>query len=178
MVEEEVVEFVWTHKVFGNLLDFTGFGCREKFRTDRCVYDVHQDGLHLEESVVGNPLDHAADHCFRNTGIEAVHRHMVSVVCGPAKCELREVACSDHYSSGLVCDVHQDLCPFSRLRILISCVVDCRVVLYVRKMLVAGCCNRDFTRGDAEGVHQFGRVALGARCGAVTRHCDTDDPFS
>ena len=141
MIEEEVVEFVWTHKVFCNLLDFTCFCCREKFRTDRRVYDVHQYGFHLEESVISNPLDHAAHHCFRNAGIEAVHRHVVSVVCGPAECKLREVACSDYDSSGLVCNIHQNLGPFSCLSVFICGVMDCRIVFYVCKMMVAGCCN-------------------------------------
>ena len=41
-VDEEVVEFVWSHKVFGLLLYVAFVVGRCEFRRDGCVYNVEQ----------------------------------------------------------------------------------------------------------------------------------------
>ena len=45
VVDEEVVEFVWSYKIFRNLLYFIVFIGWEKFRADRSVHDVQKDFL-------------------------------------------------------------------------------------------------------------------------------------
>ena len=51
--------------------------------------------------------------------VDAVHGHVVAVVCAPAECELAEVAGADDDASELVGVVHEDLCALARLCVLV-----------------------------------------------------------
>ena len=45
VIEEEIVEFIRSDEIFGHLFDLAVCSSREEFRTDRGVYDIHEDLL-------------------------------------------------------------------------------------------------------------------------------------
>ena len=60
---------------------------------------------------------------------------MVAVIGSPAQSKLGKVARTDYDTALLVCNVHEDLCTLSCLRILISNIVDIHIVSDVLEVL-------------------------------------------
>ena len=56
--------------------------------------------------------------------VDGVHRHVVAVVGGPAKCQLGEVAGANHQAALLVGNIHEHLRALSRLAVLVRDIVD------------------------------------------------------
>ena len=72
---------------------------------------------------------------FRDRSVHTVHGHMVAVVGRPAESKLAQVACADHHSAHLICDIHKHLCALSRLTILEHNAVIVIIVTDIFKML-------------------------------------------
>ena len=119
-----------------------------------------------------------ADEGFRYSRIDTVHRHVVAVVCCPSEGEFREVAGTYNESSELVAEVHKDLRALTSLRILVGDVVNGGVVTYVLEVLEYGLRNVYLANGDAESLHEFQGVLVGAVGGSEARHCDAHDALS
>ena len=106
------MEFVWTHKVFGLLFDISQFVGRNEFRRDRGIHDVEQRlRSHLARDIGNEVTDERLGH----TGIDTIHRHVISIIGGPSQSEFGEVACADNDRILLVGNVHQDLRTFASL---------------------------------------------------------------
>ena len=103
---------------------------------------------------------------------------MIPVVSSPTKCQLAQIARSDNQSSQLIGQVHQYLCAFARLRILISYVMNLRIMSDVFKMLHHGLGNIDFANGDAKTLHQGYGIVVSAIGRSESRHRHTDDAFA
>ena len=87
VIEEEVVEFVRTHKVFGLLAYVAVFVGRNQFGAYWSVDNVKQRESRLGiDIVVGNVSHQMADERLGYARVYSIHRHVVAVVCGPAKC--------------------------------------------------------------------------------------------
>ena len=116
VVEEEVVEFVWTNEVFGLLAYIAVFVGRNQFWANRSVDNVKQResrlGVYI---VVGNISHQMAYESFWYACVYSIHRHVVAVVCGPAKSQFAEVSSAYYQSSNAVGHVHEYLCSFPRL---------------------------------------------------------------
>ena len=88
VVEEEVVQLVWSHEVLGLLLYVSILVCRQQLRAYRSIDDVTK---YVGRGIVGDlgkVLYQISDEGFRNTRVYGVHAHVVAIVGGPAKCKL------------------------------------------------------------------------------------------
>ena len=124
MVDEEVVQLIGSHQVFGLLLDgAVGLG-RNQFGADGRIHHVEQDVAYLRIVGVGSlPCHEVAYKGLRYAGVQSVHRHVVAIVCGPSECQLREVART--YDDGVLAvgHVHEQLGALAGLAVLIRGVV-------------------------------------------------------
>ena len=125
MIEEEVVQFVWTHEVFGLLRYVALLVGRNELRTDRSVEDVEQDLLRtLIDTAQCHPLDEVLDQGLGDAHIDRIHRHVVAIVGTPAEGKLREVTSADDDAACLVAHVHEYLCALASLTVLVSHVMN------------------------------------------------------
>lgn len=81
--------------------------------------------------------------------VDGIHAHVVTVVCGPAERQLRQVARADDKTASLIGQVHQNLRTLAGLAVLVSHVLHGRIVLNVLKMLLHGCMDRNFAEAHA-----------------------------
>ena len=89
MVDEEIVQFVGTHQVFGFLLDGAVLLGWDELRADGGVHDVEQDVACGSVIVMlGFPLHQVSYKGFGDAGIHTIHRHVVAVVGGPSERQL------------------------------------------------------------------------------------------
>ena len=106
------MQLIGTHEVFSLLLDLSVLVGRNQLGGYRCVDDVEQSiGSHLPSDITHEVTDERLGH----TGIHTVHRHMVTIVSGPAQSEFRKVTRTHDNCILLVRHVHQDLCTFAGL---------------------------------------------------------------
>ena len=68
--------------------------------------------------------------------VHCIHGHVVSVIGRPSKSKLGEVSCSDHNTAGLVCNVHQNLCTFACLSVLIGDIMYLRIMSDIAEMKI------------------------------------------
>ncbi len=116
--------------------------------------------------------------CLWYAHVDAVHRHVVAVVCAPSEGQLAEVAGADDESSHLVADVHENLRALSGLRVLVGDIVDGRVVTDVTEVLSDGLGNVYLADGDAKFAHERHGVVVGAVGSSESRHGDPYDASS
>ena len=103
---------------------------------------------------------------------------MVAIVRSPSQCQLRQITRTHNDGILLICDVHQYLCPFASLCVLIGDIVLLRVMTYILEMLCHSLGDADLTDSHTEGLHQFYGIVMGAVCRTETRHSDTDDSLA
>ncbi len=171
------MQLVGAHQILGLLRDVALGIRRQQLGAHGGRHDVEQD---FADALVlllrGDPLDHLAYERLRNRGVDAVHRHLVAVVGGPAECQLAQVARADDDAVLLVGDVHQNLRAFARLRIFVGRRVIRGIDADIAEMLFARLADRDFAHGDPQPPHQFEGVAVGAVRRAEARHRDAENP--
>ena len=115
---------------------------------------------------------------LRYPGVDAVHRYVVAVVCGPPKGELAEVARADDESAQFVGQVHQYLCALARLAVLVGHVVNAHVVAYVHEMPLHTGLDAYLARRHAQRLHERHGIVVGAVGGAEAGHGNADDAAS
>ena len=107
VVEIEVVQLVGADEVFRLLGDLAVLG-GQQLGGDGGVEDVQQHPAQLGGGGdVGLVPDEVAHQRLGDTGVDAVHAHVVAVVGGPAQRQLGEVASADDEAAGAVGRVHQ-----------------------------------------------------------------------
>ena len=177
IIQEEVVELIWPDEILSFLGDHAVFRW-QKLWADRSVQDIKQDGGKLFLAAgVRVIADQMTDKSLGDGAVHGVHRHMISVIGRPPQGKLGEVAGSDHDSSGLVGDVHEYLCPLSRLTVLIGDVVHAYVVTDVAEVKGHRLVEADFPEGDTELADQGAGIPVGPVSSAEAGHGDGDDAF-
>ena len=129
MVEEEVMQFVGAHQVFGLLRDIAVFIGRDKFGADGGGDNVEQGlGAIVIGNGAGHPADEVAHQRLGDGSIEAIHTDMVACIGGPAQGQFAEVARADHEAAHLVGCIHQNLSALAGLYVLVGHVVRLAIV--------------------------------------------------
>ena len=181
------MKLIRTDKILGLLRNFTLLVHRFKFRTDRGVNYIQKylRGCSAAifkgdaaEFLLCSPFHQEAYQGLRDARVHGIHRHMVTIVCGPSQCKLREVAGTYNDAALLVGHIHQNLSPFTRLRVLVSHICQCRILSNVLKMLCHGLADRNLPRCNAQRHHQIPGVAPRPAACSKARHCHADDAFS
>ena len=93
------------------------------------VYPKHREEplLTLHRHGIRVIPDKMADQCLWHRRIHRIHGHMISVVSRPAECQLRQIACADDHTTGLICNVHKNLGSLTCLSILVSHIMHFRI---------------------------------------------------
>ena len=87
------------------------------------------------------------DKCLRYGCIDCIHGHVVAIVSCPSKCQFRKVTGSNNNTTGLVCNIHQDLCTLTCLTILISDIMYFRIMSDIAEMEIYRLADVDFLEG-------------------------------
>ena len=106
------MKFIGSHEIFGLLLDITQFVGRNQFRRDRRIHDVEQC---LRSHLTRYIGDEVTDERLGHTGIDAIHRHVITIIGGPSQSEFREITSTDDDGILLVGNIHQNLRALSGL---------------------------------------------------------------
>ena len=176
MVDEEVVQLIGAHEVLGLLLDgAVGLG-GDELGADGGVHDIEQDITNLGLVVVHSlPLYEVTHESLGDTGIHAIHRHVVAIICSPSEGQLRKIARTDDDGVLTIGHIHEELGTLTRLTVLIGSVVHFDIVLDILEVLYAGLLDADLSLGDTQEAHEVERVLISAVGGAEAWHGDTDD---
>ena len=178
IVKEEVVEFVWTHKVFGLLLYFSIFVCRDKFWTDWCVDDVVERLGRSFVELVGNSEYEMLDESLWHTCINTIHRHVVAIVSSPTQSKFREVASTNNHTTKLIAEVHKNLRTLTSLRILVGNIMNIRIVTNILEMLHYTLGNRNLIGCYSKRIHKVYSIIVSTVGSAEAWHRDTDDTLA
>ena len=116
--------------------------------------------------------------CLWNGGVDGIHAHMVAVVGCPAQSQFGEVTRADNNPAALVCQIHEDLCPFSCLTVFIGDIVNGFLLTDVRKMLPHTLLNRNFPQGCPIGFCQAASVLISTVCRTKAGHCNSQHSAS
>ena len=85
IIKEEVVQLVRSHEVFGLLGNISLLVNRRQLWRNGGVYDVYQRlTLGLELRQFGDVAHHILDKRLGHAAVDAIHGHMVTVICRPA----------------------------------------------------------------------------------------------
>ena len=117
-----------------------------------------------------NRVDHPADERLGNGSVHAVHAHVVAVVGTPAESQLAQVPGTHHNAADDAGIVHENLRPFSGLRVFVGAVVDAGVVANVGKVEVHRVFDIDFLAGNSQGAHQLPGIVVRPVGGAEAGH--------
>ncbi len=175
MVEEEVVQLVGSDQFLGLLRDLPRGLRGQQLGTHGRVAYVVKDGARAAADAVGLVAHQVQHEGLGHRGVQAVHRHLVAVVGGPAQRQLAQVARADHQSPLHVGRVHQNLGPLAGLGVLVGRRAVRGVKPDVGEVLFARLADGYFACRDAQFAHQLHGVAVRARAGAEARHGDADD---
>ena len=178
VVQEEVVELVGTHQVFGKVGHLTVLGGGQQLRGDGGGQHVVQDGGQLRIGLpvqVADVMGQVPHQGLGDGAVDGVHTHVVAVVGAPAQGQLGQVAGADDQAAVLVGDVHQDLSAFPRLAVFIGGGVVAGVVTDVSKVLHDRLADVHPAEGGAQQLTQLGGVVSGAVGGAEAGHGQGDD---
>ena len=141
IVEEEIVKLVRSDQVLRLLGDLSVLR-RQELRAYRCVENVIEDVRKcLVTAGIRVVADQMAHQSLRDRGIHSVHGHVITVVGCPAERQLGHISCSDNHAVCLVREVHEDQGAVSRLSVLISHIVDRRIMSDILE--VGGNCFSD-----------------------------------
>ena len=179
VVEEEVVQLVGSHQVFRLLLYFSVFVGRCQLGRYGGVDDVGQRVFLSAEGGLCRQV--ADDILYQRLGdacIHAVHRHVVAVIGSPAQRQFRQVAGADNQRIQLVSQVHQYLCAFASLRVLVGGIVDVSVVTDVLEVLGHSLCDGYLHLRYAQRLHQRRCIVVGAVGSTESGHGHPNDSLA
>ena len=118
-----------------------------------------------------------ADQCLWHRRIHRIHGHMISVVSRPAECQLRQIACADDHTTGLICNVHKNLGSLTCLSILVSHIVHFRILSDIPEMDIDRILDTDFHKIRIETFDEAHRIIVSTiRC-SESRHCHSLNIF-
>ena len=141
IIEEEIVKLVRSDQVLRLLGDLSVLR-RQKLRAHRGIENIVE---YICQGLVAAGIRVVADKMtnkrLRNRRVHAVHGHVVSVVGRPAKSQLRHISCSDDHAVRLVRKVHEDQGAVSCLGVLVSHIMDRRIMSDILE--VGGNCFSD-----------------------------------
>ena len=112
------MELIRSYCFFGLLGDLAVFRRRKEFRRYGCINDVckrlgqSRADLRSTLGLIGYEISYEG---LGNRAVNAVHGHVVTIICCPAQSELGKVTRAYYDSALLVCNVHQDLRTLSCL---------------------------------------------------------------
>ena len=129
-------------------------------------------GAALKGAALDKALYHPAYQRLGDSGVHAVHAHVVAVVGAPAEGGFAQVARADDYAADLARKIHEHLRALTSLRILIGQVKLLGVVAYIGEMLHTGSFYIYLLNGDAERFHKRKGVAIGSVRRAEAGHSD------
>ncbi len=113
--------------------------------------------------------------CFGNGAVDAIHRHMIAVVGGPAQRQFRQIAGAYYHTAGLIGNVHQYLGAFSRLSVFKGDAVVGKIMSDVGKMGFYRITDIHSAEGYPQFLTQLFRIGAGAIGGAEAGHGDSDN---
>ncbi len=179
IVDKEIVEFVGTDFVFGDLGNITILVRRQQFGRDWGIDDIQQDTARiLAKHILRRIAHHIAHEGLRNTRIDTVHRHLVARIGSPPEGKFAQVARADHDAVVLVRHIHQDKRTDTRLGVLIGNIVGIYIVPDVGKVLRSDIADRNLVGSNAELLHHSEGILISAVAGAEARHSDTEDTLA
>ena len=115
---------------------------RQKLRAHRGIENIVKNiRKGLVTAGIRVVTDKMADQCLRNRSVHAIHGHVVTVVSSPAESQLGHISGSDDHTVCLVRKIHKDQCAVSRLRVLVSHIMDRRIMSDILE--VGGNCFSD-----------------------------------
>ena len=128
--------------------------------------------------MICHPLDQITDQGFGDTGVNAIHRHVIAVIGSPAQRQFGKIPGTDDNPTQLVGKVHQNLGAFPGLGIFIGDIVKFDGVADIVKVSGTGRDYRNLMEAGAESFDQGDGVIIGTVGGAKARHCDGMNFFS
>lgn len=111
-----------------------------------------------------------ADQRFGNRGVYSIHRHVITVIGRPAKCQFRKISGTDDKAAGLIRHIHQKLGALPRLRVFKNNIEFVRIMPDVLKMLFYRRRNIDDAQCCADSLGQIFGVSLCPGSRTKARH--------
>ena len=165
------MQLVRAHFVFRLLGDLAVLIGRQQFGRDRGLDHIHQDrAQRFAVQVLCRIAHKVLNEGLGDTGVDAVHGHLVAVVSTPAECEFAQVTRTDHDSVQFIGEVHQDERTHAGLRVLIGRIVDIHVMTDIVQVLGRYIADGYLTVGDAQLLHELERVLVRTVRSAETGH--------
>ena len=159
MIKEEVMQCIRSDYLLCLLQDIALLIGRKKLRTYRRIYYILKHMSAVGENIIINQRRyHPAHKGFRHTAIDAVHTHVVGIICAPAECQLAEVARSDNEAADLAGIIHKDLRSFTSLDIFICYIEFIRRVTDITAVKRASLFYVNFHCMNAESLHKLPSV--------------------
>ena len=170
------MERIRTYQFFRFLCNGAVLFRRQQFRADRCVQYIPEDSTQCRLGL-GCLMRHQIAHQrFRDRGVYSIHTHVIAVIGCPAQRQFGQVACADDNAAGLVRQIHENLCPFPCLAVLVCHIVNGFVMPDVPEVLTDAVLDGDFPQGRTICLCQTAGVLIGAVCCAETGHSDCQHP--
>ena len=171
------MQFIGSNQIFCLLCDFSVFG-RKQFRTDRCIQYIQKNIRQFLIAAGIRKIPHKmAYQCLRYGSINSVHGHVVSIIGGPAKCQLRKVTGTDYHSSGLIGNIHNHLGTLSGLTVFIRHIVLISIMSDITEMNRHGLFDVHFSQSCSQLSSEITGIPIGTVCGSKTGHSDCRDAF-
>ena len=175
IIKIKVMQLIRSYEVFRFLRDHSVHR-RQQFRADRGIQHVKQ---YLPQFLLPGSIrivTHQMTHQrLRHRSVYRIHGHVIAVVGGPAQRQLRHIAGPDDHAVLLIGNVHEDLCPLSRLRILIGDIMDIGIMADICKMLFHRPVDADFPQRRPQLMRERHRVGICPVRGSKTWHGHTGD---
>ena len=170
------MKLIRAYKIFRFLPDLSGFISRSKFRTDRGIYYIKQSHTRFfVNTTLGHIAHHVLNERFGNTGINAIHTHVITIVGSPSQGKFRKVTGPYNNSAQFITQIHENLCSFASLCIFISHIMHGNVVSYIFKMLLNCICNANFPYCHTKTSHQGNGITISPICSTEAWHRHADN---
>ena len=173
------MKFIWSYDILCLLSDFTILISRDKFRANWCIEDILENLWKYCKAIffrlIRYKLNEVSYKCLWYRSIYSIHRHMISIISSPAKCELRKVACSDYDTANLVCVVHKNLCSLTSLSILICNIMYIHALSDILEMNCNSISDRNLDKLCSDFFYKRTSVIVCSICCSETRHSNCFD---
>ena len=122
------MKLIRSYQILGLLSDFTIFWW-QKLRADRSIQDIQKNLFQFLIPAGIRIITYQMTYqCFRDRSIHTIHGHVITIVGCPPQSQLGKISRSHKNSTFLVCRIHQDLGTLTCLTVLISHIVDVRIM--------------------------------------------------
>ena len=138
------MKFIRTNQIFCFLRNLTVLR-RQKLRTYRSIQNIQKNLckflIFAGICIISYQMTYQR---LRHGTVDCIHGHMITIISCPPKCQFGKVSCSNDNTTGLVCNIHQDLRTFPCLSVLISDIMYFRIVSDITEMQVDRFTDIDF----------------------------------